>query len=575
MKSIKPKATLNINLIEKYYKNECKSHLDYPNKMIYEYFIESAVDHPNYIAYEYFGRSVTYQKFVQQIAECAKALKGIGAEENEVITICTPNMPEAIIMFYAINMIGGIANIIHPLSSENEILEYLKISNSTKILTIDIAVQKIVNILKETKLTDIIVCSPAENMKFDKKFLYWLAKGRKMHLPECDMIITWSEFIPKGYEYHDEYIIKKKKNDPAVILYSGGSTGKPKGILLSNLNFNALAMQAKEIVMPKPKEVILCIMPIFHGFGLGVCLHTTLCVGMKCVLIPQFNYKKFKGYIRKYQPNFLVGVPTLFESMLSSRFKENELSCITNIISGGDTMSPDLKRRIDAFLKKYGSNAKIRVGYGLTESTAANCLTVPSELREGCIGIPFPDMECKVVKNGTHIETNPNEDGELCFSGPTVMLGYVNETKETMQTLRTHDDKKIWLHTGDIGYKDEEGMIFFQQRLKRMIISSGYNIYPSYIESVIDRHPAVNFSTVIGIDHPYKVQVAKAFIVLNEGYKPNNETLNSIKSHCEKNIAKYSLPYEYEFRDSIPKTKIGKIAFNELVKEEQEKRNKN
>ena len=573
MKSTKKRKTSNINLIEKYYKDTCKAHLNYPSKMIYEHFIESAIDHPNYIAYEYFGRGVTYQKFIEQIAMCAKALKGIGTEEDEVITICTPNMPEAIIMFYAINMIGAVANIIHPLSSENEILECLKISNSTKILTIDVSVHKIVNILKETKLTDIIVCSPSLNMKFDRKFLYWLAKGRKMHLPECDMIITWSEFIPKGFDFHDEYIVKKKKDDPAVILYSGGSTGKPKGILLSNLNFNALAMQAKEIVMPKPKEVILCIMPIFHGFGLGVCLHTTLCVGMKCVLIPQFNYKKFKNYIRKYQPNFVVGVPTLFEGMLSSKYKENELKCITNIISGGDTMSPDLKRRVDAFLKKYGSNAKIRVGYGLTECTAANCLTVPSELREGCIGIPFPDMECKVVKAGTHIEAAPNEDGELCFSGPTVMLGYVNETKETMQTLRTHDDKKTWLHTGDIGYKDEEGMVFFQQRLKRMIISSGYNIYPSYIESVIDKHPAVNFSTVIGIDHPYKVQVAKAFIVLNDGYKPNNETLNSIKAHCEKNIAKYSLPYEYEFRTSIPKTKIGKIAFNELIKEEREKRN--
>ena len=572
MISSKKRKTSNIDLIEKYYQNNCRSHLEYPNKMIYEHFIESAIEHPNYIAYEYFGREVTYQKFVEQISMCAKALKGIGALENEVITICTPNMPEAIIMFYAINMIGAVANIIHPLSSENEILECLKISNSTKILTIDVSVEKIVNILKETKLTDIIVCSPSENMKFDKKFLYWLAKGRKMHLPESDMILTWSEFIPKADNYSDEYIVKKDKNDPAVILYSGGSTGKPKGILLSNLNFNALAMQAKEIVMPKPKEVILCIMPIFHGFGLGVCLHTTLCVGMKCVLIPQFNYKKFKNYIRKYQPNFLVGVPTLFEGMLSLKYKENELACITNIISGGDTMSPDLKRRIDAFLKKYGSNAKIRVGYGLTECTAANCLTISNELRDGCIGIPFPDMVCKVVKVGTHIEADPNEDGELCFSGPTIMLGYVNETKETMQTLRVHDDKKTWLHTGDIGYKDEEGMVFFQQRLKRIIISSGYNIYPSYIESVIDKHPAVNFSTVIGIDHPHKVQVAKAFIVLNEGYKPNNETLSSIKAHCAKNIAKYSLPYEYEFRDSIPKTKIGKIAFNELIKEEKEKK---
>lgn len=566
MKSSKKSVTLNINLIDKYYP-ELQSHLTYPDKMIYEHLVDTATLHPNYIAYEYFGREVTYQKFIEQISECAKALKGLGTEENEVITICMPNMPEAIIAFYAVNMIGCIANIIHPLSSENEILEFLKLTQSTKIITIDMAVEKIVNIVKETMLTDIIVASASENMKFNKKFMYWLAKGRKMHLPEQDMIITWSEFIPKGYDYTDEYITKHDKNDPAVILYSGGTSGTPKGILLSNLNFNALALQAKEIVMPKPKEVILCIMPIFHGFGLGVCLHTTLCVGMKCVLIPSFNYKKFKSLIKKYHPNFLVGVPSLFESLMSNKFKDDDLCSITNIISGGDTMPPQLKKEIDAFLKKHGSNAKVRVGYGLTESTAATCLTIPTELRDHCIGIPFPDMECKIVKIGTHDEVGANVDGEICFSGPTVMLGYVNNEKETMQTIRRHKDGKVWLHTGDIGYKDEEGMVFFQQRLKRMIISSGYNIYPSYIESVIDKHPAVNFSTVIGIPHPYKVQVAKAYIVLKEGYKPNNETLESIKKHCEKNIAKYSLPYEYEFKTSIPKTKIGKIAFAELEKE--------
>lgn len=575
MNQLKKKKISNTNLIEKYYENG-SSHLEYPNNMIYEHFIETAMEHPNYIAYEYFGRQVTFQKFIQQIAECAKALKGIGVKENEVITICTPNIPEAIIMFYAINMIGCIANIIHPLSSDNEILNCLKISNSTRILVIDISVQKIVNILKETKLSDIIVTSASNNMKFDRKFLYWLAKGRKMHLPECDMITTWSEFIPKGYDCHDEYIVKKDANDSAVILYSGGTSGKPKGILLSNMNFNALALQAKEMATPnKAGDTILCIMPIFHGFGLGVCIHTTLCIGMKCVLIPAFSYKDFKNLIKKHQPNFLVGVPTLFESLMNSgKFKETELKCITTVISGGDTMSPDLKRRIDAFLKKHGSKAQVRVGYGLTEGTAASCLSLPNELREHCIGIPFPDMTYKIVRQGTHDEVDANEDGEICINGPTVMLGYINETKETMQTLCKHEDGKVWLHTGDAGYKDEEGMVFFQQRIKRIIISSGYNIYPSYIESVIDSHPAVNFSTVIGIDHPYKVQVAKAFIVLNEGYKPNNDTLDSIKKHCEKNIAKYSLPYEYEFRESIPKTKIGKIAFNELIEEEKAKKNK-
>ena len=306
MKFLK-KKTLNTNLIEKYYPN-LHSHLEYKNEMIYEHFLDTAKEHPNYIAYEYFGREVTYQKFVKNIEKCAKALKAIGVMEGDVVTLCLPNMPEAIIMFYAINMIGAISNIIHPLSSENEILDFLKLSNSKVIITIDIAVSKIVNILSESKLSNIIVTNASENMKFDKKFLYYLARGRKMHLPEIDIITMWQDFLVLGDNYIGPFVSKRDMNDPAVILYSGGTTGIPKGILLSNLNFNALAMQAKEIVMPKPKEIILAIMPIFHGFGLGVCLHTTLCVGMKCILIPEFNHKKFKKLIKKYHPNFIVGV---------------------------------------------------------------------------------------------------------------------------------------------------------------------------------------------------------------------------------------------------------------------------
>ena len=561
-------------LIEKYYP-EGHSHLNYPNNMIYEHFFETISEHPNYIAYEYFGHEVTYQKFVKEIHECAKSLKALGVEENEVITICTPNMPEAITMFYAVNMIGCIANMVHPLSSENEILYYLQVSNSTRMLVVDIVIERILHVINQTKVQSIIVVSPGNTMQLPKKFMYWLAKGRKNKIPMSDMIITWPEFISNKNNYHEQYIVKKDKNDPAVILYSGGTTGKSKGILLSNLNFNALSVQAKMMATPNQAgDVILCILPIFHGFGLGVCIHTTLCIGMKCVLLPTFNFKDLKRLIKTYRPNFLVGVPTLFEGLTNAKeFKNMDLSHIRNIISGGDTMSPELKKRIDNFLFERGSTAKVRVGYGLTESTAACCLSMKDELREHCIGIPFPDMQFKIVKIGTHEEVDANIDGEICISGPTVMLGYLNEEKETMQTLRIHDDGLLWLHTGDIGRMDEEGMIFFEQRLKRMIVSSGYNIYPSQIENILDKHEAVAFSTVIGIPHPYKVEVAKAFIVLKEGYKQNNETLKSIKEHCEKNIAKYSLPYEYEFRDSLPKTKVGKIAYNTLIEEEKNKKN--
>ena len=442
-------------------------------------------------------------------------------------------------------------------------------------LVVDTVIEKVNNIIDKTKLKTIIAVSPGNTMKLSKKFMYWLAKGRKNKIPISDLIITWPELISNKYNYNAPYIVKRDKNDPAVILYSGGTTGKSKGILLSNLNFNALAVQAQVMATPNdPGDTILCILPLFHGFGLGVCIHTTLCHGLKCVLIPQFKFQDMKKYIKTYHPNFLVGVPTLFEALTNSKdFKKISLKDVKNIISGGDSMSPRLKKQIDDFLEAHESTARVRVGYGLTEVTSACCLSLPHEMRENCIGIPFPDMQIKIVKVGTHEEVPRGIDGEICVNGPTVMLGYLNEEKETMQTLRMHDDGKVWLHTGDIGHIDEEGMVYFEQRLKRMIVSSGYNIYPSQIENVLDKHEAVLFSTVIGIPHPYNDEVAKAFIVLKEGYKPNNETLKSIKEHCAKNIAKYALPYEYEFRDSLPKTTIGKVAYQELINEEKKKNN--
>ena len=237
------------------------------------------------------------------------------------------------------------------------------------------------------------------------------------------------------------------------------------------------------------------------------------------------------------------------------------------MVSGGDFLTVKLKNEIDKFLHEHGSKAEVRPGYGLTESSAATCLSPTGRYREGTIGIPFPDTYFKIVKIGTHDEAEYNTDGEICISGPTVMMGYVNNEKETIQTLRVHDDGILWLHTGDIGSMDEDGYIYFKQRLKRMIVSSGYNIYPSQIEKIISEHEDVLTCTVIGIDHPYKVQVAKAYIVLKDGIEPTKEVKESIKEYCERNIAKYALPYEYEYRSSLPTTLVGKVAYRELEKE--------
>lgn len=233
-------------------------------------------------------------------------------------------------------------------------------------------------------------------------------------------------------------------------------------------------------------------------------------------------------------------------------------------------MSSSLKKEVDKCLHEHGSSAEVRVGYGLTEASAATCLTPTGRYKEGSIGIPFPDTYYKIVAIGSHEEVPFGVDGEICISGPTVMLGYLNSPKETVKALRKHDDGKVWLHTGDIGCMDEEGYVFFKQRLKRVIISNGYNLYPTYIENIINSYDKVLTSTVIGVHHPKKVQVAKAYIVLKDGIKPTKDVLKSIKKHCEKNLATYSLPSEYEFMSSLPKTLVGKVAYTKLEKSEKE-----
>lgn len=557
----------------KFYDNK-PAHLNYFEGTIYEYLDACSRKHMDLIAYEYYGKTATYRTFLNEIDEAAKALKYQGVEEGERITLCMPNTPQAIILFYAINKIGAVANIIHPLSSESEIEFFLKKSNSTYILTLDLLYDKVLNVITRTNIKKVIITSVSDKMARSVGVLYWITDGRKKKIPKLRSVdLTWKDFIFNGKNYKEEILVRRNKDAEAVILYSGGTTGDPKGILLSNNNFNALAQQAEVMATPNaPGDTILSIMPIFHGFGLAVCLHTPLCIGMKCILIPSFSAKKFGDLIHKYRPNFIVGVPTLFSALITNKkVAKEDLSFIKNVVVGGDALQPDLRREVENFLIKHGTNAKVKEGYGLTEATAACCLTLDDHMRPCSIGVPFPDNYFKIVSPNTHDEVPYGEDGEICISGPTVMLGYLDNVEETLNAIRMHEDGRLWLHTGDIASMDEDGFIYFKQRLKRIIISSGYNIYPSYVERVINKHPAVLTSTVIGVKHPYKVQVAKAFIVLKEGYKPTNDLKEEIYEYCSKNIAKYSMPYEIEYRETLPTTKVGKIAYRELEKEENEK----
>ena len=547
---------------------ELRLNLEYPKGSMFDSLMEVAKKYPEYYAYEYFGKKVTYRTFIKQIEMVAKALKNYGVDKDDRVTICMPSTPEAICTIYATNLIGAVVNMIHPLSSEKEIENFVNQADSKYILILDATLEKVINIKKNTKIQKIIVTKPDTSMPPLTHYLYKITNyKRRIKLPNDDAFVPWNHFISSALDFVGICYEKRESKDLAAILYSGGTTGTPKGIMLSNLNFNALALGAHELINEtEPGNSVLSLLPIFHGFGLAVCIHTPLLCGMKCILIPQFNAKKFGDLIKRTKPNFLVGVPTLFEALLKQKLKKDDLECVEAVISGGDTLTKEQKNKIDEYLKEHGSRATIRPGYGLTEATASTCLTTEGKYVDNCIGTPFPDTYFKIVKIGTKEEVKNGEDGEICINGPTVMMGYLNNKTETNQTLIKHKDGKIWLHTGDVGSVLKDGTILFKQRIKRIIISSGYNIYPSYIENIILKHKAVETCAVIGIPHQYKGEVAKAYIVLKKDIVLNNKIKKEIQELCNKNISKFALPKEYEYCEYLPKTKIGKIDIGALEK---------
>lgn len=549
----------------KYYGKNNK--INYPDLTIYELIEKTAKTYPSYYAYEYYGKKVTYSEFISKIKKTAICLAELGVKEGDRVTICMPNTPVAIITFYAINMIGATASMVHPLSSKNEIEFYLNESNSKYILTIDLVYDKVADIIDKTSVEKIIVSSVSDDMSKFKYALYWFFNGRKNKIVKDEKAIFYKELLNLGIDDKEFKGIKRNKNDEAVILYSGGTTGEPKGIVLSNLNFNALAMQLQMAItsdLAKLGGSNLAILPIFHGFGLGVSIHTGLYIGIKIVLVPDFSPRKFGSLLKKYNPNFLIGVPTLYEALLKTRLGKNDLSHLTCAVSGGDIMLPEFKREIDDYLKEHGAKTELRCGYGLTECTGACVLNPKGAYRDNSVGVPLPDMSFKIVKIGTTKEANAMEDGEICVSGPTVMMGYLNNKEETDKVKVTHSDGKVWLHTGDIGCMDKDGFVYYKQRIKRMIVSSGYNIYPSYMENIIKQNKYVDTCVVVGIPHPYKKQVAKAYIVLKNNVKATANIKKEIKKYCEDNLVRYSWPYEYEYRSELPKTLVGKVAYRKL-----------
>ena len=565
------KYPIDRNILYSYINNESELGFDIPDVSMFGMLKISAESHSDALAYEYFGAKASYLELVKRIERISADYYRAGVRRGDIVTILMANTPEAIISIYALNRIGAVANIVHPLSAQEEIKHYLNSVESKHLLCMDLCLPKIKAIIDETYLVKVIVASAGNSMPQPLKTAYYLKNKNKNVIPrDDDRYISWKEFSDKKSMSVVEYLPTGEDNDkPAIILHSGGTTGTPKDIMLSNRCFNAFGVQA--VITLRDVSVgdkILAILPIFHGFGLGVCVHVCFCFGACSVLIPSFDSSKFGSILKKYKPTMLFGVPTLYEALVNSKGAENlDFSFLKYAVSGGDSLPKPLEEKVNEFFSEHNSSVRLCEGYGMTEGLAALSLSVNEGYKTGTIGKPLVGNEMCVVEPGTTNVLPSNTDGELCVCGPTVMLGYRNNDVETANTLKLHDDGRVWLHTGDMASIDDEGFVTYKLRIKRLIISSGYNVYPTQIEKVIEEMPEVMKCAVVAMPHQYKKEVAKAYIILAKGCSADTFTVDKIKQHCIKNLSRHSVPYKFQFVKELPKTPYGKVDFLKLQNE--------
>ncbi|MDR2600821.1 MAG: AMP-binding protein [Oscillospiraceae bacterium] len=560
--------------------------LDYPDISLWEIVEKSANKYTDKIALDYFGTKVSYSELFVKIEECAKALKVQGFKQNDTITVCMPNSIEGIVSIYAINMIKARADVIHPLTSENEIMAYMINSGSKGIIVIDSSLQKAINLTRKAKeLRDIpiIYVKANDSMKWKlQKYGYELIYHKKRIVKQSNVISYKKAFLQRANLYerdkHGDYKIRGKGSDESLIFYSGGSAGNPKPIILTNYNINAFIYQATVIVADclVPGDTMLGIIPIFHGFGFAMNIHTAIHLGVTVPLMPKYDRNLLSKIFTNYKINIIAGVPTLYEKITHEPLMESvDYSGLKVAISGGSYLSPTKRKKFESFLHSHGASSELRIreGYGGTETVTGTCFGLNHISKEGSIGVPFPDTDYKIVKPGTQEELPVGEVGETCVSSPTVMVGYLNNKVETDKALQTHDDGMKWYHSGDLGFIDNEGFYHLKGREKDIIITSGYNVEPSSIENVLDTHDSVAETVALGVNDDVLGEKVVVIVKLKDSGMHNKaDELEVLKKElydlCKLNVPKYALPKEIKFRVEFPMTLMSKTDRRKLLEEE-------
>jgi long-chain acyl-CoA synthetase len=541
--------------------------LEYQAIRVDEAVARAAARVPDAVAYDFLGTTATYRQLHERIERCARGLASLGLGPGDRITISMPTSPQGVIAFYAASRIGAVSSMIHPLSAPAEIAHYLTLSKSRFALTLDAFYGQFAQIRHETPLETLILARIGDELSLPKRMGFWATRGRKIPAVPSDADVVWWRDVGQGAG--GELATPATSSDElATILYSGGTTGMPKGIMLSHWSVTSEAMQVAAWVSLSERDVVLAVLPIFHGFGLGALVHAGLISGAKLVMVPQFSAEIVAKLMRTERPTLMAGVPTLYDSLARDpALQKADLSSLRAAFSGADTLQQSVRDRFEGLVADRGGHVRLLEGYGLTEAVTAimgNPLHAP---RAGTVGIPFPDVDAKICEPGTQNDVATGTDGEICVTGPPVMLGYLDDPASTAESLRTHADGRVWLHTGDVGHMDDDGFVTFAARSKRMIKSSGFNVYPGQVEAVLQEHPAVAECCVIGVPDEAQGERVKAVVVLRDPAAASDALARELIDHCRQRLIKWSCPRDVEFRADLPLTKIGKVDFRALEAE--------
>ena len=538
-----------------------------PALSAFEYVCQRSKNHLNDTALEYYGRKFTYADLIVNVKKTAAALRGAGVKKGDIITVVSIMTPEIIALFYAADMMGATLNLVDPRYSVEGIREYIEEVDSHLLVCLNVVYERCRQASKRTNVEKVIVLSPADSLP------PVMAVGYKLTTPDknkyASNVIRWKQFI-KGGEGQSTAAEPYDPDHACVVVHTGGTTGSPKGVMLTDDCFNGIALQFQ--AYPKlfhRGQKLMNVMPPFIAYGFACGIHLPLVLGFTVIIIPNLDPAKLGSLVLKHKPEHMFGVPTHYQQLAADpKLRDKDLSFIINYAAGGDSLSRGAEQTVNDFLAAHGARYPIAKGYGMTEVSSAATVAAGLDNKPGSVGIPMVNTVVAAFEPGTDQELPIGQRGELCISGPCLMKGYYNKPEETAILLRRHPDGRVWAHTGDMGYLDEDGFVYLDSRIKRMIIRhDGFKVFPSMIENVVSRHPAVHQCSVVGCadkDHT-QGRLPFVYIVLKaDTTAKKKQVIRELERMCAEELPEYVQPVAYKFISSMPMTPVGKVDYRQL-----------